>query len=118
MRSLYEERQAFFINESKLAVGDDLVIEPNPAGIHLVGYFQSRVDDNKVAAAASDLGVSTSALSNYFLGKSKRAGLVLGYAQANERETRTGVAALASAIRSTRARSKFLGQKRGIVAPR
>jgi GntR family transcriptional regulator/MocR family aminotransferase len=102
MRSLYEERQAFFLKESKLAIGDDLIIEPSPAGIHLVGYFRSRVDDNKVAAAAWDLGVSASALSKYFLGKPKRTGLVLGYTQADEKETRTGVAALATAIRRTR----------------
>ena len=107
MRSLYEERQAFFIKESRRVIGDDLIVEPNPAGIHLVGYFRSRLDDNKVAAAAWDLGVSAGALSTHYLAKaSAKSGLVLGYTQADERETQTGIQALAWALRRVRGRSK------------
>jgi GntR family transcriptional regulator/MocR family aminotransferase len=99
MRSLYEERQALFIKEANLAVGDDLAIEPSPAGMHLVGRFRSRVDDTKVAAAAWELGVSTTPLSTYYLGKSKQSGLVFGYTQGDARVTRAGIQALALAIR-------------------
>jgi GntR family transcriptional regulator/MocR family aminotransferase len=99
MRSLYEERQALFIKEANSAIGDDLVIEPSPAGMHLVGRFRSRVDDGRVAAAAWELGVSATPLSTYFLGKSKQSGLVVGYTQADARTTRVGVQILAQAIR-------------------
>jgi GntR family transcriptional regulator/MocR family aminotransferase len=99
MRSLYEERQALFIKEANLAIGDVLGIEPSPAGMHLVGRFRSRVDDTKVAAAAWELGVSATPLSTYYLGNAKQSGLVFGYTQADARATRTGIQALAQAIR-------------------
>ena len=99
MRSLYEERQALFVKEANLAFDDDFIVEPSPAGMHLVGYFNSRIDDAKVSAAAWDLGVSASALSTYYLGMPKRSGLVLGYTQADERVTRSGIQAIARAIR-------------------
>jgi GntR family transcriptional regulator/MocR family aminotransferase len=99
MRSLYEERQALFIRELKGTIGDDLIVEPSPAGMHLVGLLRPQVNDVKVAAAAWDLGVSTSALSTHYLGKPKQMGLVLGYTQADEREMRSGVQVLAKAIR-------------------
>ena len=99
MRSLYEERQALFIKEANLAVGDDLAIEPSPAGMHLVGRFRSRVDDVKVAAAAWELGVCATPLSGFYLGKAKQSGLVFGFAQADARTTRLGLQALAQAIK-------------------
>jgi GntR family transcriptional regulator/MocR family aminotransferase len=99
MRSLYEERQTLFIKEANLAFGDDLVFEPSPAGMHLVGRFNSRVDDTKVAAAAWELGVSVTPLSTFYLGKPKQSGLVCGYTQADARATRAGIQALAQAIR-------------------
>ncbi len=99
MRSLYEERQALFIKEANLAIGDDLIIEPSPAGMHLVGRFRTRIDDTKVAAAAWDLGVCAIPLSGFYLGKAKQSGLVFGYTQADARTTRLGLQALAQAIR-------------------
>jgi GntR family transcriptional regulator / MocR family aminotransferase len=102
MRSLYEERQALFIGEANRVVGDELLIEPSPAGMHLVGYFRSRLDDIKVVAAAADLGLGASALSTFSVLKPKPSGLVLGYAQADERETRNGMLALAQAVRAVR----------------
>jgi GntR family transcriptional regulator/MocR family aminotransferase len=99
MRSLYEERQALFIKEANSAIGDDFVVEPSPAGMHLVGRFRGRVNDMKVADAAWELGVSTTPLSTYFLGKTQQSGLVVGYAQADARAMRVGVQILAQAIR-------------------
>jgi len=103
MRSLYEERQALFISESQRVIGDELLIEPSPAGMHLVGYFRARTDDTKVVAAAAELGVGSSALSTYSVVRPKPSGLVLGYAQADEREMRNCMQALAQAVRAVRA---------------
>ena len=100
MRSLYAERQSMFIKELHRVVGDDLIVQPRPAGMHLVGHFRKFTDDRKVAAAAWELGVSASPLSKYYLSSPRRSGLVLGYTQANEQEMRTGVRALARAIRA------------------
>ena len=68
------------------------------AGMHVVVRFGPRVDDNAVAAAAAELGISCMPLSSCFIGHHKASGLVLGFAGYKPHQIRSGMRKLSAAI--------------------
>ncbi len=98
MRALYQERQQCLINAARRELGDALELEPNEAGMHLVGRLPYGVDDLAASREASRLGIEVPALSLYCIERKRRSGLLLGYAGYDEREIRKGVRLLAGAL--------------------
>jgi GntR family transcriptional regulator/MocR family aminotransferase len=81
MRQLYAVRQAALIDAARVHLAGLLVLEPDAAGMHLVGFPVGRgFDDQAVARAAAEKGISVQALSRHYAGNAKRSGLMFGYA--------------------------------------
>ena len=99
MRALYRQRQQCLIEAARRELGDALELEPNEAGMHLVGRLPRGTDDRAVSREADRLGVEASALSLYYVERARMSGLILGYAGYDEREIRKGVRLLAAAMR-------------------
>jgi GntR family transcriptional regulator / MocR family aminotransferase len=61
-----------------------LVLEPDAAGMHLVGLpvgdGARGFDDRAVARAAAESGISVQALSRHYAGSIRQSGLMFGYA--------------------------------------
>ena len=98
MRELYRERQQCLIEAARRELGDALGLEPDEAGMHLVGQLRRGTDDLAVSRKASEVGVEASPLSLYFIERAGTSGLILGYAGYDEREIRKGVRLLAAAL--------------------
>ncbi len=100
MHTLYAERRAALIATVASELGELLEVYPPEAGMHLVGWLPSHLDDAKVTQQAAMYGVEVIPVSVLSREPMRRGGLVLGYAAVNEQEIRDGVHRLAMAIRS------------------
>jgi GntR family transcriptional regulator/MocR family aminotransferase len=104
MRRLYAARQAALVAAAERHLAGLLEVPPDDAGLHLMAWLtpelSARLDDQLCAAAAAGAGVAVSPLSDYFMGKPDKQGLLLGYAAVPEDEIETGARRLAEALRS------------------
>ncbi|MCB0064608.1 MAG: PLP-dependent aminotransferase family protein, partial [Caldilineaceae bacterium] len=91
MRTLYAKRQAVLVETIRQELAAYLTVGPAPAGLHLVCWLKSGLDDQRVAEAASAQGLEVAAISSYSLLPTARPGLVLGYAMLNEAEIVSGI---------------------------
>jgi GntR family transcriptional regulator / MocR family aminotransferase len=98
MRSLYAERQAVLLEEVRRHLAGRLEVSEEAAGLHVVGWLADGRDDRRAAAAAAAAGVDVRPVSAYALRRTKRAGLVLGYAALDPPRIRDGVRRLARAL--------------------
>lgn len=94
MRTLYETRQKFLLEECRKQLGGLLEVEPADAGMHLVGWLPEGVSDLDVSKRASERGLKLSAVSEYYANKPARGGVILGYTAYDERQIREGVEAV------------------------
>jgi GntR family transcriptional regulator/MocR family aminotransferase len=99
MRVMYKERQEMLIETLKRELGGLIDVQADDAGLHLVGWLPEGVDDLEVSKRAAAAGVDAQPLSAFCLERKGRGGLLLGYAGYNERQIRTGVRLLSSALR-------------------
>jgi GntR family transcriptional regulator/MocR family aminotransferase len=99
MKKLYKERQTLLIEAARRELHGALHIPPTPAGLHVVGRLDPKLDDRDVSQLAQQLGVDTPPLSAYSLQHSPLNGLVLGYAGIAPQEIQTGMQRLARAIK-------------------
>ncbi|ATF20368.1 PLP-dependent aminotransferase family protein [Phaeobacter gallaeciensis] len=103
MRRLYAKRQAAVLMAIKLHAADLLIVDPVPAGMHLVAMLapdlQSRMSDTEAVERAKSAGVTVQPLSSFFVGPPVSQGLVIGFAGFSEEHLEKGVRALAAALR-------------------
>ncbi len=99
MKKLYMERQALLVEAARRELQGALDVPPTPAGLHVVGWLDPKLDDRNVSQLAQQLGVDTPPLSVYRLQDRPLQGLVLGYAGIAPQEIETGMQRLARAIR-------------------
>jgi GntR family transcriptional regulator/MocR family aminotransferase len=103
MRRLYAARQAALVAAAGRHLGGLLEVPPDDAGLHLMAWptpeLSQRLDDQGAAEAAAAAGVAVSPLSDYFMGKPEKQGLLLGYAAVPEDEIEIGAQRLAAALR-------------------
>ena len=98
MRSLYKERQEILISALRCEMGGLIEIQPDEAGLHLVGWLPEGMSDLLVSQRAEAHGVDAQPFSAFCLKREGRGGLVLGYAGYNERQIRASVRQLAVAL--------------------
>lgn len=79
MRILYQHRRHMVINALTKVYPDDFYFEITDGGMHIVAYLKKGIDDAKIAKKWQELGLRVTALSEWYSGKSKRYGLVIGY---------------------------------------
>ncbi len=97
MRTLYAERQETLLTALRTELSGVLDVQPDEAGMHLVGDIRPDIGvlDADVAAMALERGMTIYPLSRFFVGRPTRNGLVLGYAGVEERDIVAGVRKLA-----------------------
>ncbi|MEZ4663394.1 MAG: hypothetical protein R2911_38105 [Caldilineaceae bacterium] len=98
MRALYLNAKSVLIDAIRRELAPTLTVDPAPAGLHLVGWLKSGLDDREVTAAAAQQGIEVAPISGYSLRPEAKQGLVLGYAMLNEAEIVNGVQGLRRAL--------------------
>jgi GntR family transcriptional regulator/MocR family aminotransferase len=106
VRALYAERQAVLLAAAAETLAGLLTLEPDPAGLHLVGWLPDGLSDTDVAEAAAVEGVVVSPLSRQVVGAHAggpgRGALLLGYAGFGPGQLRSGVRRLRRAFEARR----------------
>jgi GntR family transcriptional regulator / MocR family aminotransferase len=91
MRELYAERLAVLLEGAREKLGEMLEISTVEAGLQTVGWLKRGLSAERVAALAAKRNVEVVPLSRYASGRSRREGLILGFAAVDPRELRRGV---------------------------
>ncbi len=107
MKGIYLERQETLLAEARRRLAGLLDIRPATAGLHVMGWLPSGVDDLRAFQLAQARGVDSSPLSVYALTPQPRGGLVLGYGCASPPAIRAAVEQLARALEPVPAGSTF-----------
>lgn len=95
----YRERRDRLIAALARELGDELVVVPASAGLHVAARFADRrLDDAAVVAAARASGVGCSALTPFYL-RRPRPGIALGYGVIPRSSIDEGVRRLAACVR-------------------
>jgi GntR family transcriptional regulator/MocR family aminotransferase len=100
MRTLYEKRQNFLVEEAEKNLRGLLSVAKAPSGMHLIGWLGEGFDDRAVAEKAFENGLHLAPLSAYCIENRLPAGLILGYTGFDEAQIRQGVAKLNEILRS------------------
>ncbi len=98
MRALYGARRQHLLDALENRLGDRLKLHSQPAGMHVVAELPADVDDVAIAHSAAERGIEVSALSKYFLDKTRRSGLLLGYSAVAEEAIDEAVESLAEIL--------------------
>ena len=87
MRLLYSQRRRFLLGLIQRYLGEAFMPPYNhDAGLHLVLRLPDKSDDVAIAREALRKGVSVRPLSQYYMQRQKKRGLLLGYACVNEQQ--------------------------------
>ena len=108
MRPLYRRRRDTLISALQERIPD---LEPAgiAAGLHLVAYLPSDLDETTLADAAARRGLALYGLAPYRVSCEGRAGLIFGYATLGERTIVEGVEILAEVIADLRSAGALAG---------
>jgi GntR family transcriptional regulator/MocR family aminotransferase len=98
MRGIYEERQHILVEEVRKNLEGILEVAPAEAGMHLIGWLASGIDDLEVSRRAATVNLKIAPVSAYCINQNLRGGLLLGYTAFNERLIRQGVRTLARVL--------------------
>jgi GntR family transcriptional regulator/MocR family aminotransferase len=98
MRELYAERLAVLLEGARQELAGALEISNVEAGLQTVGWLRRGIRAERVAELAAARAVEMVPLSRYASGKSRREGLILGFAAVDPRELRRGVEELARVL--------------------
>ncbi len=100
-RRVYARRMAALI-EAGRQVDGLLALTPSTSGMHIVADLSPalvrRMTDREASARAREAGIVAVPLCDYYAGRPRRAGLLLGFAGFPEEMLRTGVGELARAL--------------------
>jgi len=106
MRTLYRARRDVFLEAAEKHLGDALDFPTVHAGLRATGIFRVRRKDHEVTERAARHNLDVPPLSNYYLGRADKTGLVMGYAALSPHAIRSAMKTLALAVPSPRARGE------------
>ena len=102
-RLLYAERQQALLAAAERPLKGLLEMAPDPGGMHLIARpsdaLAATFDNHAIAAACALRGVSVSPLSACYSGRTKKHGLILGYAGTPEQDMPPALAVLRSVLK-------------------
>jgi GntR family transcriptional regulator/MocR family aminotransferase len=104
MRELYAERLSVLVESARERLSGLLEIPPVEAGLRTVGWLQGGILADQAARAAAKYDVEVVPLGRYSYGRTRREGLMLGFAAVDAGEIRRGVEQLARALEELRQR--------------
>jgi GntR family transcriptional regulator / MocR family aminotransferase len=99
MRELYAERLGVLLECAREKLAGLVDISTVEAGLQTVGWLQGKITPVQAAADAALRDVEVVPISRYASGRTKKDGLVLGFAAVDPRELRRGVEELARVLR-------------------
>ena len=102
MRALYAHRHATFVEAAQKELAGLLEVEPQDAGMHLVGWLPEGVDDAAASRSAFEHGWKRRRFRLTRWSGRPRGGLLLGYTATGTREIRDGMRRLAQALREVK----------------
>lgn len=79
-------------------IGKRVEMTGDGSGAHIVLWPAKRISESAAIARAASVEVGIHGISHCYLGEPSRTGLILGYANLNEREIREGVSRLATVL--------------------
>jgi len=100
MRELYAERLSVLLECAREKLMGGLEISSVEAGLQTVGWLMRGLKAERIAEMAATRDVEVVPLSQYASGRSKREGLILGFAAVDPRELRRGVEELAKVLKA------------------
>ena len=98
MRELYAERSQVLVESARQRLGGLLELPAIEAGLRTVGWLQCGISAERAAQEAAQHDVEVVPLGRYAYGRSRRDGLMLGFAAVDSRELRRGVEQLGRAL--------------------
>jgi GntR family transcriptional regulator/MocR family aminotransferase len=98
MRKQNAGRRAALLGAVRAHLGERVEITGDGAGAHIVLWPRRRVSEESVIAAAAKLGVRVYGISPYYLRKSRKTGILIGYSRMNEPQIREGIRRLGQVI--------------------
>ena len=99
MRELYAERLNMLLESAKQRLGNALDISGVEAGLQTVGWLRRGLRAERIADLAAEKDVEVVPLSRYASGRSRREGLILGFAAVDPKEIRRGVEEMAQILK-------------------
>ncbi len=99
MRTLYEQRQQTLLRAARRELAGLLEVPACETGMHVMAWLADGWDDRQVSQASAQVGVEVPPLSSYCLKRSRRGGLLLGYAGWDGRQIRDAVRRLGAVLR-------------------
>jgi GntR family transcriptional regulator / MocR family aminotransferase len=100
MRRLYSRRQRHFVDLCSKYLSQWLSVSENEAGMQVLGRLSERLTDREVVAAGLRHGLDLQPISINFHFDKPEQGLLLGFAQLNERQAMNAVLALKATFAS------------------
>jgi GntR family transcriptional regulator/MocR family aminotransferase len=100
MRELYAERLSVLLDCAPRELPGLLEISSVEAGLQTIGWLKGGIRAEQATRAAGRHDVEVIPLGRYAWGRSRREGLVLGFAAVDPRELRRGVRELARALKT------------------
>jgi GntR family transcriptional regulator/MocR family aminotransferase len=101
-RRIYRARQERALAAAERHLAGLLEVPPDPGGLHLIGYLApdlaGRMDDREASRRAAARGIAVPPLSDYWIGRPRRQGLMLGYATLPEAAIEPAIVRLAAAL--------------------
>ncbi len=98
MRALYAELQGVVVREAKKELVGLLHLQPDEAGMDLIGWLPTGVNEEAALRGAAAKGVEVTALSAYSIERPKQGALRLGYTGFKAKDLRQGMRNLAAAL--------------------
>lgn len=86
MRKLYGERRAATATGLKKALGEQIRIDEQPGGMHLILRLPEQQSDLALVARLRDVGLYAEALSEWSIGEERHPALLLGFANIQTQE--------------------------------
>jgi len=100
MRELYAERLSVLLEAARDQLADVLEISTVEAGLQTVGWLKRGIRAERVAELAARCDLEVVPLSHYASGRSRREGIILGFAAVDPRELRRGAEELSGVLRA------------------
>jgi GntR family transcriptional regulator/MocR family aminotransferase len=101
MRELYAERLSVLLEAAREKLADVIEISTVEAGLQTVGWLKHGIRAERVAELAAKRDLEVVPLSHYASGRSRREGLILGFAAVDPRELRRGVGELVTVLEAS-----------------
>lgn len=100
MRKIYQKRQEILVSEVKRELAGLMEIEPNNAGMHLIGWLPEKADDISISKKLAAVGIRNMPVSLYAMMKMPRGGIMLGYTATDEEQIKNGVETIKKVLMS------------------